>query len=138
MTTPIFVDPFDQYGATGISNATLQSLLTEHWTTLSIGGSSVSLVAGLSSSGYALSINGQATMARTLAGGNYARLVGSFRLNSNLGGGSGTAGVIFRDTSNNQCTLIVEGSGTVNLRSGGTGGTILGGSASPVSASSTH
>jgi hypothetical protein len=127
----LFLEGFDKYGPLNANTATVPALLTAgEWTTAS----SLTIVAGLSAVGNAVQLGAGASMNKTLVT-NYARLIGGLRFSSSL------AAVItlmqFRDGATAQCTISLETTGVINLRSGAVAGTILSGAAT-ISANSTH
>lgn len=141
MTTPIFDDGFDIYGLPDLL-ATLQTdRIGQWWTTVTLGSNgtgSVAIVAGLSSTGYAVQFNGGGTPSlQKFLTANYSRVVGTMRFNYNLN--SNPCGIVFRDGTTNQCTISIEPtSGTINMRTGGNTGTVLGAATGLLTANSTH
>jgi hypothetical protein len=101
------------------------------WTTAA-GSNNHNIVAGLSATGQAYAMATTTTLTKTLAA-NYARLIGGVRFASTLG--SQTTFLQFRDGATAQCTITLETTGIINLRTGTT--TILGGGAT-ISANTTH
>jgi hypothetical protein len=135
MTTPIFVDGFDLYGAVGevSQNAQLQTLLQQLWTTAS---AAFSIVAGLSSTGTALTFSSASNtgLYETLPA-NYSRVVGTMRMASTL---AACCGITFFDTTNAQFSIGINTTGTVSLFSGALSGTAIATSAASVSANAAH
>jgi hypothetical protein len=131
----LFCDGFDKYGTPTNQTvaANLQTALQAEWTTASSG---LAIVAGLSGTGYALSTNNVSSgaVSKTLAT-NYSRLIGGVRFNANLALSAG--GVQFRDTGTNQCSISLDLSGTISLRTGSLSGTALA-TGALFSAGSTH
>jgi hypothetical protein len=136
MTTPIFHDGFDHYGAPGGGAATgtgLQALLQQWWTSTS--GTALTLVAGLSGTGYALRIDNTSTTPYRNFGSNYPRVVGTFRFASNL---ASQTGIEIRDGFNSQCAITVNSIGTISIRTGGSNGTAIATSTAAITANSVH
>ena len=127
----IFLEGFDKYGAVGSVAANVEANLTAEWTTAT---NTITTVAGLSSTGSAVLLGSSGTLTKTLAS-NYSRLIGGLRFSDTL-----VAQAVlmqFRDGSTAQCSITLETTGVIELRTGGSAGTALatGGS---VSANSTH
>jgi hypothetical protein len=128
----LLIEGFDKYGPANPVVANITAALTANeWTAA---GGSCTIVAGLSATGYAFNSTGNGNVVKTLAA-NYSRLIGGVRFSSNLGAVATLAQ--FRDTATAQCTITIETTGVINLRSGSTAGTILSGGAT-VSANTTH
>lgn len=127
----IFWDGFDKYAPLNAyaSNSTMGS----EWTNPPSGGNA-SFVTGRFTGSLALQIVYGNTASRTLAG-NYPRLIGGIAMQPNL---SGYSGVIFNDTSNNQCSLGFNPSGYLVLWQGGINGTQIAISSAPINANSWH
>jgi hypothetical protein len=132
--TVLTLDGFDKYG--GLSSNGLAvgaALASGDWTTAATFTNSA-IVAGLSSTGFALQVGNAAALSKTLAA-NYSRLIGGLRFSCALGG---TPIVMqFRDGATAQCSLTLESTGIINLRTGAVGGAILAGAAA-VASSSVH
>jgi len=79
------MDGFDKYGPVSSASA-VANLLTGEWTTIS--GTQIVIVAGLSSTGYAISLGTGGGLTKTL-GVNYGRLIGGVRINATLTGFAG-------------------------------------------------
>ena len=127
----IFLEGFDKYVAVGSVAANVEANLTAEWTTAT---NTITTVAGLSSTGSAVLLGSSGTLTKTLAS-NYSRLIGGLRFSDTL-----VAQAVlmqFRDGSTAQCSITLETTGVIELRTGGSAGTALatGGS---VSANSTH
>lgn len=105
----IFTDGFDKYGPPGYPGTS--ALIVAEWT---IAGN-LNINGPLSSTGQSLSM-GNASVSKTLPG-NYTRLVGGVRFQSNLGGSPGTnAGISLGDSGNNQVSVnILSGTGWINI-----------------------
>jgi hypothetical protein len=129
----LFLDGFDKYGATNSNSNVATPLLTGgEWTTWTAAGAQI--VAGLSAVGSAVQFAGNSTATKTLAA-NYSRLIGGMRFSHALG--AAISLMTFRDGATAQCTISLETTGIINLRSGAVSGTILG-SSSAITANSTH
>jgi hypothetical protein len=129
----LFLDGFDKYGPVNSAIANVPALLTAgEWTSWTASGAAI--VAGLSNIGSAVQVQGNSTATKTLAA-NYSRLIGGLRISATLG--NQTTLMQFRDGATAQCTISLETTGIVNLRSGAVSGTILGSSAA-ITANSTH
>lgn len=145
----LFIDGFDKYGPTGEVLPTAASLLTAgEWTSLtgSTGGTVVpAIVAGLSSTGYALQLTHHPTLnsppmsgwlGKTLAT-NYSRLIGGVRIASPLN--TCFTGVAFLDAANFQCCISLNSSGQILLQSGRWNvGTTVATSGVSISANTSH
>lgn len=131
----IFLDGFDKYGPANSNSTAVQALLQAgEWT---VAGSSNSIVAGLSTTGYALSITtGGTPSKRSLISGNTPRLIGGVRFSHQL---NSSNGIQFLDNVTNQAGIQFNSTGTFSVRNGSfTAGTILGTSAAAVTAGSVH
>lgn len=141
MTTAIFDDGFDIYGAPAIGRQQQIDRIGQWWTTIvqgSDGINSIGIVAGLSSTGYAVQFSGGGipSIIKNLTA-NFTRCVGTMRFNYSLGNNG--VGINLRDNTTNQCSLVLEPStGTINLRSANANGTILSGASGLLTANSTH
>ena len=132
----IFCDGFDKYGGTNVSTNNVAALLAAgEWT--SVTGTALSVVAGLSATGYALQIGtGAGTVSKTLPA-SYGRLIGGMRFAHTFG--SNVAGVQFLDGASNQAGFSLNITGTVSMRNGNAiSGTVLGTSTATISSGSTH
>lgn len=142
----IFIDGFDKYGPISENSPTVSALLTQsEWTSLMY---SASIVAGLSSTGTALSLNTASNsnvggLAKTLSA-SYATAIGGIRFQvSTLTVGTWTL-MEFTDSGTAQCSITVNvTTGTISLRTGGTGnggtlGTVIATSTISITANSTH
>ena len=130
----IFCEGFDKYGPANTNSTSVVALLTAgEWTTAT--GSTFNVVAPLSSTGQAINLSGSTgNMAKTLPA-NYARLIGGIRFSATL-----TAQALpmqLRDGATAQCSICVETTGVINLRTGLNSGTIIA-SGGAITASSTH
>jgi hypothetical protein len=132
----VFIEGFDKYGAPSGTNSAVQAaLLANEWTSIA-NGMVVSIVAALSSSGYALHLNGAQSYAlvKNLPS-NYSRLIGGVRFASDLTVNG--AGFAFLDGTNFQCSVFVnQTTGTISFRSGSS--TTLATTSVSVSANSIH
>jgi hypothetical protein len=130
----LLIEGFDKYGPANSNGTIVNALLTAgEWTTAT--GSGNSIVAPLSVTGGALQLNATSCAVTKTLATNYARLIGGLRFSGNLG-----AQVIvmqFRDVANLQCTITLETTGVINLRSSNQNGTVLAGGGA-VTANSTH
>lgn len=153
----LFMDGFDKYGqiannsGSGQSSPAVNTLLTSGqgitvnpgvWTATTQGGSGlISIVAGLSSTGFALQLAGSsagssAIVKKTLSA-SYARLIGGVRVN--VGSLLGTGGMEFVDGATNQCSWEINPTtGTISVCTGAMGGTVIGTSVTAMTANSTH
>lgn len=131
----IFIDGFDKYGPTGTKSPAVGTSLTQgEWTS---SGVTATIVAPLSSSGYALSINGSTSanhLNKTLPA-SVSRLIGGMRFNSPLGGNNFTIG--FVDSTTVQCSLAVATTGLIEIDQG-LNSTLLQRSVVGVTANTTH
>ena len=129
MASPfIFHDSFDLYGPPGVTPA-----LTTQWTSVTNIGVPA-IVAGLSSSGYALRLPPSSSVNKTLSA-SYTRIAGSARFsNSQIGA---VTNITFLNGATAAFTLSFETNGAVNLRTGAVAGTIIAGGGA-VLANSTH
>lgn len=133
----LLLDGFDKYGPTNQNNGTIvNNLLTAgEWTSSTGSGTDFAIVAGLSSSGFALFLGFNGSVTKTLAA-SYSRLIGGVRFASTLGF---AAGVQFRDASTDQCGICINTAGTIAVRNGTfNSGTVLGTSSVSVAANTTH
>ena len=128
MPTPfIFTDGFDVYGPPGITPA-----ITTQWTTTA-GTGTLTIVAGLSSTGYAARLFNNGNISKTLSA-SYSRIVGSIRFQCNL---AGLTTISFMNGASTAFSFTFETTGVINLRTGtATGSIIAGGGA--ILANSTH
>lgn len=135
----LHIDGFDKYGPVGFTNSTaLAALLTAgEWTSTS-GAGSLNIVAGLSSTGQALSIlanSSTMTVSKTLTT-NYSRLIGGVRFNSTL---VNPAAIQFMDSASNQFSVVINTTtGTISAVRGAYTGTVMTTSAASVTAGVTH
>jgi hypothetical protein len=126
----VFMDGFDKYGP--LSTAPTP-YLNQEWNTIS--GTTFAIAAGLSSSGSAVNIGSASTMTRNL-GANYSRLIGGFRFSTGL---TNNGVLTFYDGGSAQASIVINvTTGTIGIRNGAVGGTLLGTSAASVTANSTH
>jgi hypothetical protein len=129
----IFIEGFDKYGGVNSNSPGVIALLTVgEWT--SVSALTMNLVAGLSSTGFALNMLGSGSLAKTLPA-NYARVISGVRVSSTFAAVAVAMGL--RDGVTPQCTLTIETTGVINLRSGTSSGTILAGGGA-ISANSVH
>jgi len=127
MASPfIFTDGFDVYGPTGVT-----PLLTTQWTAIF---GTLSIVAGLSSTGYALRIGSSGAISKSL-GVSYTRLVGAVRFAPTLAGN--VTWFNFYNGATAVFSLTVETTGAISLRTGIQTGTVLN-SGGAILANSTH
>lgn len=123
----IFSDGFDLYGPPGAT----PNILTQ-WTSQVAGPGT--LVAGLSSTGYAYKISTASTITKTFVA-SYTRIAGSIRFSTaQVGAGNY---VSIQNSGTAAFTLVVELSGVVNLRTAGAIGAIIA-SGGSISGGSTH
>jgi hypothetical protein len=128
----LLIEGFDKYGPANIVTANINAALSANeWTTAA---NTNTIVAGLSATGFALNLGSQGTISKTL-GANYSRLIGGLRFTSTLGGQG--AMMQFIDTASTQCTITLETTGIIHLRTGGIAGTDLATGAT-ISANTTH
>ena len=135
----LFIEGFDKYGPANTVSANVTALLNDgEWTNAS-GAISYSIVAPLSSTGQALQLNyttGSVVLYKTLAT-TYSRIIGGIRFSSNLAG-SANAGLGFASSGTQACTITINSTGAISLRTGTYTGTALATSSSTVSANSAH
>lgn len=122
--TTVRIDGFDKYGQSGQALPVLSTLLGEgNWSVSGFG--TFNIVTGLSASGGALAIKGQANQNVFVSQGlgtNLARIIGGVRVKSDL---LSISGVAFFDNSTAQLTICIEKtSGFLTIRQG-YGGTVL-------------
>jgi hypothetical protein len=129
--TLLFCDGFDKYGTL---NTTPAIYLTQEWTTAS---ASCAIVAGLSSSGSALSLNSSSANVQKTLAANYSRLIGGLRFASTLPGAVNN-GVVFSDAGTAQASITINSTGTISIRAGGLTGAAIATSTASVAANSTH
>src|SRR6516162_10144415 len=135
----LFIEGFDKYGPANTVSANVTALLNDgEWTNAS-GAISYSIVAPLSSTGQALQLNyttGSVVLYKTLAT-TYSRIIGGIRFSSNLAG-SANAGLGFASSGTQACTITINSTGAISLRTGTYTGTALATSSSTVSANTAH
>jgi len=130
----LFCDGFDKYGPVAGVTATIQAaLLAGEWTSASL--SLANIVAGLSNTGYAVSFGVITTAPYKTLATSYSRLIGGIRIQSTL---ASAGGVTFLDSGTYQCSITINTTGLISIRTGGTSGTALSTSTVSVSANSTH
>src|ERR1700751_5825777 len=96
----LFMDGFDKYGPVNTNVAGINSLLTQEWTTSTFSAGQLQIVNALSSTGFALLINGSGNaLTKTLAA-SYGRLIGGFRFSASL---AAAIGMQFMDGASSQC-----------------------------------
>jgi hypothetical protein len=126
MASPfVFTDGFDVYGPPGVV-----PILTTQWTTVS---GTVAIVAGLSSSGYAVRLSANTFFNKTLPA-SFIRVAGSVRFSSTLGG---LSQLVFQNSATAAFCLSFETTGAINLRTGNQTGAIIATGAA-ILANSTH
>ena len=132
----IFIEGFDKYGPVATVSANVVAALTAgEWTTAPAG--VFNIVAGLSSTGYAMQIayaGTQAQLVKTFAS-TWTRWIGGIRFSSTLGT---NAGIGFASNGTQASTITINTTGAISLRTGTSTGTALSTSSSTVSANSTH
>src|SRR6516225_3848036 len=132
----IFIEGFDKYGPVATVSANVAAALTAgEWTTAPAG--VFNIVAGLSSTGYAMQIayaGTQAQLVKTFAS-TWTRWIGGIRFSSTLGT---NAGIGFASNGTQASTITINTTGAISLRTGTSTGTALSTSSSTVSANSTH
>lgn len=128
----IFLDGWDKYGGVNSNPTSVVALLGAEW---SVVGTNVTIVNGLSATGYAISVGISGTTAKTLPT-SYSRLIGGVRFSSPLGGNAGI--IQFQDGASAQCTIVVAvTTGIITLRNGTVTGTVIA-TGPAVVANSTH
>ncbi len=139
----VFVEGWDKYGPSGISNGALVALLVQgEWTGMSVNyrtwNGSISIVNGLSATGYALQIENDnvtpVSVYKTLPA-FYPRLMGGFRFRSEL---FNICGITLFDSGIAQCSVTINTTGTMSVRSGNIDATSLSTSTSSISSNSVH
>lgn len=138
--TTLFIDGFDKYGPPGLVIPNQQSLITQGEWTSAIGSTPISILPGLSETGYALGLL-EGSLNKTLTS-NKTRLIGGVRINTtDLSAGTSldaNCGVQFSDTSTVQCNLGVEAvTGLITIWKGDQS-TILARSSALVTSGTTH
>src|SRR6516162_7820584 len=132
----IFIEGFDKYGPVATVSANVAAALTAgEWTTAPAG--VFNIVAGLSSTGYAMQIayaGTQAQLVKTFAS-TWTRWIGGIRFSSTLGT---NAGIGFASNGTQASTITINTTGAISLRTGTSTGTALSTSSSTVSANSAH
>jgi hypothetical protein len=135
----IFIEGFDKYGALNSDSASVTTLLPAGDWTQTGSNTTFAIVAGLSATGSALSITygplSVAALSKTLAA-NYTRLIGGARFNANLS--SANAGIGFASNGTQACTITINTTGAISLRTGANTGTALATSSTTVAANATH
>jgi len=130
MASPfIFTDSFDLYGPVGVT----PNILTQ-WTSTS-GALAATIVAGLSSTGYALRVSGNAGTISKNLGASYTRIVGALRFSPTFSTTLGTFQLINNTT--NACCFTFETTGIINFRTGTSAGAIIA-SGGSIASGSTH
>jgi hypothetical protein len=132
----LFIEGFDKYGGINSNTGTVAGMFIDgEWTT---GAANWTIVAGLSSTGFAAQIAfsgvGAAYLSKTLAT-TYTRIIGGIRFNANL---ASNAGFGFASSGTQACTITVNTTGAISLRTGNHTGTALSTSSTTVSANATH
>lgn len=135
--TTLLTDGFDKYGPAGLSLPTPRTTLaTGKWSAGTFG--NIFIDSGLSSTGQCVELDvffsEITTLSRSLAT-NYARLIGGFRILTDL---QAPMGCTFFDNFTAQCSITVEPiSGFIAIKSGANG-TILGLSSGSMTANTIH
>ena len=129
----LFLDGFDKYGPANSNSTAVAALLTAgEWTTAT--GGAQQILAPLSATGQALLIGVSGTVTKTIP--TVGRIIGGMRFSSSLGN---AAGVQFYDGASQQCGIIINTTGTIQLRNGiYAGGTSIAISSTSITANSTH
>ena len=129
----LFMDGLDKFGPANSNSTAVAALLTAgEWTTTA---GTPTIVAGLSATGFALLLGSSGNITKTLPSA-VGRLIGGMRFSSTLAGGGG---VQLLDGASQQCGVVVNTTGTVSVRQGSiSSGTVLGTSASSITANTTH
>jgi hypothetical protein len=128
-----FIEGFDKYGPVNSVTSNVAALLTAgDWNTLT---GSVTIVAGLSSTGNAILVAVSGIAAKTLSS-NFSRLIAGVRFAGPLTNNAALIG--FFDSGTAQCTVTLNTTGAVSVRTGAVGGTALATSSATVSANGTH
>jgi hypothetical protein len=126
----IMVEGFDKYGPANSNSTSVTALMVGEWTTIT----AVNIAAPLSATGQAVTNGGAMTLTKTITA--VGRIIGGVRFSSVL---TQNIGVQFLDGASSQCGIQIAVTGIINLRNGFyTTGTILGSSASAISANTTH
>jgi hypothetical protein len=128
-TALVFVDGFDKYGPPG--NQNVSSVMAGDWSV----GSAPAIVAGLSSTGYAIQTSA-AALSITGSFGSLTRLSGSIRFQNNSGSNAGR--ISFLNGASAVFTFMFQQStGAIELRTGTNTGTVIA-TAATVSLNTTH
>ena len=131
----LFLDGFDKYGLSNNNAAAVQALLQAEWNTATSG---FTIVAGLSATGFAVSMPvAPGTLSKTLAG-NYNRLIGGARIS--IASLTQVCGIQFADVATNQCGIRINlTTGTFSVVNGAyNSGAVLGTSTANILAGSVH
>lgn len=134
----VFTEGYDKYGPVGSNPTTLAA--QGEWSIYSGNAGGITIVAALAGTGYA---------ARFATGGSnafngfikslpasYARAIGGFCFSSAFGNGPG--GITLDDTGTAQVSVVINGSGYIEVRRGDVLGTVIATSTQTVTVNSTH
>jgi len=129
----VFTAGFDIYGPANSNASAVAAMLTAgEWT--SAAGTAQQIVAPLSASGQALVIGAGGSLTKTIP--TTGRIIGGLRFSSSL---ANFAGVQFLDGASNQAGIVINSTGTIQLRNGVYfSGTSIAVSAASITANSTH
>ena len=133
----LFLDGMDKYGPLNTNSTAVAALLTAgEWTSAS---ATLTLVAGLSATGYALAFGANQNISKTL-GVNYGRIVGGCRISpTTAGSGAFGSGVSFFDVGTAQCSVTINASTlTISVRTGAASGTAIATSGASLTVGSVH
>lgn len=127
----IFWDGFDKYGP--LNSIPANSTMGSEWTT--VPSSSALFVAGRFANSLALQLSYPYVNATRTLPNNYSRLIGGIAMQPSL---TANSGVIFNDTSTNQCAVGFNTSGKLVLWTGGLGGTQVAINSTAITANTWH
>ena len=145
----ILIEGFDKYGPANINLPTLFASLSQGgWNVtgngIGVPAEEVSIVNGLTGSGYALAIVPNASGDEAIVnvnralGANYGQIIGGFRFTVDYPEDEGLIGIQLTDNITSQCSIWIRPlSGTISITEGNNG-TVLATSAAAVAYNTTH
>jgi hypothetical protein len=129
----LFIEGFDKYGPTGqLSPGVATMAVTGEWTT----GSGGSIVAPLSSTGYAMSNTGVGSNWTKTLSATYTRIIGGVRFASSLA--NTNCIVAFSNSGTVACSITANTTGALSIRTGTDNGTAIATTVGTIAANSTH